>query len=78
MCGDSAVQWSEYEAHKRGVESEIRSRICSQLQKLVEIAYDSGESQCFIQGIERAHDFIRSSASGSAIQMTNDSEDRLF
>lgn len=78
MSDDSAVQWSEYEAHRRNLESEIKQSICLQLQKLVATSYDSGESQCFIQGIERAHDFIVNSISIAVDIPRNDVENRLF
>ncbi len=78
MCNDSAVQWSDYESHRRNLESETRQTICSQLQRLVEIAYDSGDSQCFIQGIERAHDFIRNGMTSVVDTSGDNSENRLF
>ena len=78
MCDDSAVQWSQYESHRQAVEADVRQRVCSQLLKLIDIAYDSGESQCFIQGIERAHDFIRSGASNAVDNPRDSVDNRLF
>jgi hypothetical protein len=60
------------------VEADVRHGMCSQLLKLIDIAYDSGESQCFIQGIERAHDFIRSGASDAVDNLRDSVENRLF
>ena len=72
MCDDSAVQWSQYESHRQSVEADVRQRVCSQL------LYDSGESQCFIQGIERAYDFIRSGASDAVDNPKDSVDNRLF
>lgn len=78
MCQDSAVQWSEYESHKRNLESEVKNTLTERVRKAIEIAYDSGESQDFIQGLSYSLGLIQNNEPAHEKQKTDPREDRLF
>jgi hypothetical protein len=78
MCDNSAVRWSEYEAHKTVLHSEYKSKIYVELQKLIDTQYTLGVSQDFIQGIEYARDFIQNEFFKDNRDRTTNQNDYLF
>lgn len=60
MCDDSAVSWSEFEAHKREIESRTRAAMTEELLELLRISEKNGDPECYVQGIKRALDLLQS------------------
>lgn len=60
---NTAVSWSDYEAHKREVEQSVRQNIFRAIQTQIDFCSKNGTARDFIQGMETAQKFVLKSES---------------
>jgi len=64
MCDDAAVRWSEWEAERSRIESQVKDEISKKLLENLTILEDSGYPEIFLQGFSTARNLIFSSSLG--------------
>ena len=60
---NTAVRWSDYEAHRREVEQSVRQSIFTAIQTQIDFCSKNGTARDFIQGMETAQKFVLGSKS---------------
>lgn len=78
MCDNAAVQWSEFEAEKSRIESNLRNQIAEKLFQHIGISVKSGYPETYIQGMERAREIVLMTRIDDTLSDTGYVQENLF